>query len=395
MDLNSKEAKLKLRENSRTEYELLWARNFGQAFEHDQEVHWRVLVDHAFEVEDTDQFVLLKEDAKVLKKKATCAFCKKTGHSESQCYKKKLPPSSTSSNENGNESAKEKKISWKEIKEKNLCIKCLQPGHKKKDCPERSTPKDGCFLLPEEGASADASASSSMEEDKMYKQFLRDVNSPLSVSEENALGPISPPPDSTKLYVPITWGDSKSLDIWTIHDSAVTVTMADSRLWNQLEGEEGQGKHRSGGIGAAVQTLTCFKMVAVYTLFYATVVKVWRNPALTGNRLLIHHEDAKRLGVTVQGIEVVFPSIAHQVQVDDQQWLDDDEDQSQEEQWDDESVKLFIQSIDDALKENQRLQENSHCVLPDSEFKISLKEDTPKFVPQYLIPEKLKGKVME
>ena len=69
------------------------------------------------------------------------------------------------------------------------------------------------FLLLEEGASADASASSSMEEDKMYKQFLRDVNSSLSVSEENAFGPILPPPDSTKLYVPITWGNLKSLDI--------------------------------------------------------------------------------------------------------------------------------------------------------------------------------------
>ena len=170
-------------------------------------------MDHAFEVEDTDQFVLLKEDTKVLKKKATCAFCKKTSHSESQCYKKKLLPSLMSLNENGNESVKEKKISWKEIKEKNLCIKCLQPGYKKKDCPECSTPKDGCFLLLEERASADASALSSMKEDKMYKQFLRDVNSPLSVSEENTLSPISPPPDSTKLYVPIIWGDSKSLNI--------------------------------------------------------------------------------------------------------------------------------------------------------------------------------------
>ena len=167
--------------------------------------------------------------------------------------------------------------------------------------------------IPEEGASADASASSSMEEDKMYKQFLRDVNLPLSVSEENALGLISPPPDLTKLYVLIMWGDSKLLDIWTIHDSAVMVMMTDSRLWNQLEGEEDQGKHWSGGIGVAVQTLTCFKMVAVYTLFYATVVKVWRNPALTGNHLLIHHKDAKQLGVTVQGIKVVFPSIACQV----------------------------------------------------------------------------------
>ena len=332
LDLNLKEAKLKLQENSHIEYELLWARNFSQTFEHDQEVHWRVLVNHTFEVEDTDQFVLLKEDTKVLKKKATCVFCKKIGHSESQCYKKKLLPSSTSLNENGNESAKEKNISWKEIKGKNLCIKCLQSGYKKKDCSECSTPKDGCFLLPEEGASADASASSSMKEDKMYRQFLRDVNSPLSISEENALGPISPPPDSTKLYVLITWGDSKSLDIWTIHDSAVTVMIADSRLWNQLEGKEDQGKHWSGGIGAAVQTLTCFKMVVAYTLFYATIVKVWRNPALTGNHLLIHHEDAKWLRVTIQRIEAVFPSIAHQVQVNDQQWLDDDEDQSQEKQ---------------------------------------------------------------
>ena len=125
LDLNLKEAKLKLQKNSHTEYELFWARNFGQAFEHDQEVHWRVLVDHAFEVKDTDQFVLLKEDAKVLKKKVTCVFCKKTGHSESQCYKKKPLSFSMSSNENGNKSVKEKKISWKEIKEKNLCIKCL------------------------------------------------------------------------------------------------------------------------------------------------------------------------------------------------------------------------------------------------------------------------------
>ena len=46
-------------------------------------------MDHAFEVKDTNQFVLLKEDAKVLKKKTTYVFCKKTGHSESQCYKKK------------------------------------------------------------------------------------------------------------------------------------------------------------------------------------------------------------------------------------------------------------------------------------------------------------------
>ena len=104
--------------------------------------------------------------------------------------------------------------------------------------------------------------------------------------------------------------------------------MADLRLWNQLEGEEGQGKHWSGGIGAAVQTLTCFKMVATYTLFYATVVKVWRNPALTDNCLLIHHEDAKWLEVIVQGIKAVFPSIACQVQVNDQQWLNDNEDQS-------------------------------------------------------------------
>ena len=30
LDLNLKEAKLKLQENSHTEYELLWVRNFGQ-----------------------------------------------------------------------------------------------------------------------------------------------------------------------------------------------------------------------------------------------------------------------------------------------------------------------------------------------------------------------------
>ena len=34
-------------------------------------------------------------------------------------------------------------------------------------------------------------------------------------------------------------------------------------------------------------------------------------------------------------------------------------------------------------------------MLPGSEFKISLKKDTLKFVSQYPIPEKLKGKVMK
>ena len=47
----------------------------------------------------------------------------------------------------------------------------------------------------------------------MYKQFLKNVNSPFSVSEKNALDLILPPLDSTKLYVSIKWGDSKSLDI--------------------------------------------------------------------------------------------------------------------------------------------------------------------------------------
>ena len=72
MDLNLKKVKLKLQKNSHTEYKLLWIRNFGQTFEYDQEVHWKVLMDHVFEVEDTNQFVLLKEDAKVLKKKTIC-----------------------------------------------------------------------------------------------------------------------------------------------------------------------------------------------------------------------------------------------------------------------------------------------------------------------------------
>ena len=116
---------------------------------------------------------------------------------------------------------------------------------------------------------------------------------------------------------------------------------------------------------------------------------------MTSNCLLIHHEDAKQLEVTVQGIEVIFLSIACQVQVDDQQWLNDNRDQSQEEQWDDKLVKLFIQSIDDTLKKNQRLQENSYYVFPGSEFKISLKENTSKFVLQYSILEKLKEKVIE
>ena len=84
-------------------------------------------------------------------------------------------------------------------------------------------------------------------------------------------------------------------------------------LQKKKKKKEDQRKHQSGGISVAVQILTCFKMVAVYTLFYAIVVKVWRNPTLTGNHLLIHHEDAKWLGVTIQGIEVVFSSIACQI----------------------------------------------------------------------------------
>ena len=48
------------------------------------------------------------------------------------------------------------------------------------------------------------------------------------------------------------WSDSKSLNIWIIYNSLVTVIIADSRLWNQLESKKGQRKHWFGGIGAAV-----------------------------------------------------------------------------------------------------------------------------------------------
>ena len=64
---------------------------------------------------------LLGSVEKVLKKKATCVFCKKTGHSESQCYKKKLLPLLMSLNENVDESAKEKKFLGKRSKEK-ICV---------------------------------------------------------------------------------------------------------------------------------------------------------------------------------------------------------------------------------------------------------------------------------
>ena len=85
--------------------------------------------------------------------------------------KKKPLPSLMSLNENGNESAKKKKISWKEIKEKNLCIKCLQLGYKKKDYSECLTPKDGCFLLLEEGTSCTRALCSLQIATKQQSQF--------------------------------------------------------------------------------------------------------------------------------------------------------------------------------------------------------------------------------
>ena len=86
-----------------------------------------------------------------------------------------------------------------------------------------------------------------------------------------------------KVYIPVTWGQEKSLDVWTIFDPVMMILCCNYNLWKGLEGEVGIGKTSMMRIGGKSFNLTKFKWVYRYTLTYQARIKIWRNVMLGRN----------------------------------------------------------------------------------------------------------------
>ena len=111
-----------------------------------------------------------------------------------------------------------------------------------------------------------------LKEKSNYNLFLSKAE--LASKKFDGSIPICPPPDNMKVYIPVTWGQEKSLDVWTIFDPVMTISYCDYNLWEGLEGEVGIGKTNMMEIGGKSFNLTKFKWVYRYTLTYQARIKI-------------------------------------------------------------------------------------------------------------------------
>ena len=203
-----------------------------------------------------------------------------------------------------------------------------------------------------------------MEEKSDYDLFWSEAELASEKFDSNI--PICPPPDDMKVYIPVTWGQEKSLDVWTIFDPAMMISCCDYNLWEGLEGEVEIGKTSMMGIGGKSFNLTKFKWVYRYTLTYQARIKIWRNVMLGGNQIVLNRDDAKELGVSVEGVHSVFPSRKISSSRDDHVWCEEEEVSVDETQWEKEKVDILLQSVESALDVNAKLPTSSFCNLINS-----------------------------
>ena len=101
----------------------------------------------------------------------------------------------------------EKRVSYEKqtLLQEGKCFNCQKTGHMMRDCPEKKS------MIDLEGGNSPVNLSNYLKEKFNYDLFL----SKAELASEKFDGSISicPPPDDMKVYIPVTWGQEKSLDV--------------------------------------------------------------------------------------------------------------------------------------------------------------------------------------
>ena len=91
-----------------------------------------------------------------------------------------------------------------------------------RDCPEKKSMIDlrgGNFLV---------NLSNYLKEKSDYDLFLSKAK--LAFEKFDNSIPIYLPPNNTKVYIPVTWGQEKSLNVWIIFDPAMIISYCNYNL---------------------------------------------------------------------------------------------------------------------------------------------------------------------
>ena len=140
------------------------------------------------------------------------------------------------------------------------------------------------------------------------------------------------------------------------------------------------------GIGDKSFNLIKFKWVYRYTLTYQVRIKIWRNIMLGGNQIVLNWDDAKELGVSVEGVYSVFFSRKISFSRDDHVWCEEEEVSINETQWEKENFNILFQSVENTLDSNTKLPTSSFYNLINSEFQIVFRDSNSVYTQQYPIP---------
>ena len=101
----------------------------------------------------------------------------------------------------------EKKVPYKKqtLLQKGKCFNCQKTGHMMRDCPEKKS------MIDLGGGNSLVDSSNYLEEKSDSDLFLSEAE----LASEKFYDSISicPLPDNTKVYIPVTWGQEKSLDV--------------------------------------------------------------------------------------------------------------------------------------------------------------------------------------
>ena len=113
------------------------------------------------------------------------------------------------------------------------------------------------------------------------------------------------------------------------------------------------------------------------------------------NQIVLNQNNAKELGISVEGVHSVFPSRKISSSRDNHVWCEEEEVSIDETQWEKEKVNILLQSVESALDMNAKLPTSSFCNLINSEFQVVLRDSNPVYTQQYPIPQDIQPAVCQ
>ena len=155
---------------------------------------WHSLEEYSFQTESFHSFANMSSGSEGLRK---CYYCGKHSYIRSNYPSQKLK--SLFEKSSSERVPLEKRVPYEKqtLLQEKKCFKYWKTEHMMKDCPEKKS------MIDLRGGNSLVDSSNYLEEKSAYDLFLSEAEL-ASKKFDNSI-PICPPPDDTKVYIPVTW----------------------------------------------------------------------------------------------------------------------------------------------------------------------------------------------